>query len=182
MTSRTDRDPKNVCSLKPDFFTSSIQRNPSTGRDVPLSVSTILSQKDPDVVNPAKRRRSDRPDESLTGEDVPGQEAPDTINPPKRRGSARLNAILTGNDPGVLKNDGLFKWEDVQDIWEIKSSSNDLDKHRWWANLTLKASEVLRFQWHRQFVRGFLVCGTYLRMFFFQQIRCTSQPSGQLSE
>ncbi|KAH0555775.1 hypothetical protein GP486_006281 [Trichoglossum hirsutum] len=95
----------------PDFFTSSVQYNPSTERDDPFSFSTIIN---PHLFEP---RDTAKPD---------------------------------------------FAWEDVRDIWEFGASPEDYHD---WAKLMLKASEVLRLQWHREYVLAFLISGTYLRMF-----------------
>jgi Fungal protein kinase len=68
----------------------------------------------------------------------------------------------------VITNDGLFTWDDVQILWEVKSST-EINNSSVLSNLILKATEVLRYQSHRQFILGFLVCGTQLRMFRFDR-------------
>ena len=60
----------------------------------------------------------------------------------------------------VLTNNGSFMWGDVHSLWEVKSSA---DANR--TNIILKGTEVLRYQWRRNFVNGFLICGNQLRMF-----------------
>jgi hypothetical protein len=68
----------------------------------------------------------------------------------------------------LINGDGSFTYDDVKILWEIKSS-NELNKPKVIANMILKAAEVFRFQWHRQFVLGFLICGTSFRMFRFER-------------
>ncbi|KAI9856819.1 MAG: hypothetical protein M1813_008756 [Trichoglossum hirsutum] len=139
--------------LKPDFFTSRIVWDQAAGEYHPVSLSTVLHQaKNAPMISSAaepKPRRSDRIAERVTNVSVVTESTPAD------------NGLVT-------MNNGLFTWDDVQILWEIKSSK-EINKPDTLSNLILKATEVLRYQWHRQFVLGFLVCGTQLRMIRFDR-------------
>jgi Fungal protein kinase len=71
--------------------------------------------------------------------------------------------------PSVITNIGLFKWEDVQLLWELKSSSRHINSPAVLSDLVLKAIEVLHAQWDRRFVLAFLICGAEMKMFRFDR-------------
>ncbi|KAH0548210.1 hypothetical protein GP486_008073, partial [Trichoglossum hirsutum] len=138
--------------LKLDFFTSCVQQDPPTGCFHPVSLSTILqphrtSTSSADME--ANLRRSSRIAQLRI--DSHGHPQSDT----------------TETDT-VLANDKSFAWEDVRNFWELKSS-RQINSRGVWANMILKAAQILRFQWHRRFVLGFLVCGTQMRLFRFDR-------------
>src|SRR5437773_6032660 len=68
----------------------------------------------------------------------------------------------------ALTNKGSPAWEDVQILWELKSSQEPGHSEAL-GNLILKASEGFRFQWYRRFVLGFLVFGNQMKMFLFDR-------------
>ncbi|MCJ1348971.1 hypothetical protein MMC31_007204 [Peltigera leucophlebia] len=86
---------------------------------------------------------------------VPSQSTPtpqDTKHPVQDEKSLLLQPLL-------LKSDKCFGFKDVTEINITK----------WLKNLQLKAAEVLRFQFHRQYVIGFLVAGVKIRVAVFSR-------------
>src|SRR2546430_8120672 len=84
--------------------------------------------------------------------------------------SASVSAgISEESNSSCLTNSGIFTWDDVQLLWEIKSSSDEINNSKVLFNLILKATEVLRAQWHRRFVLAFLVCGKFMKMLRFDR-------------
>ena len=53
-----------------------------------------------------------------------------------------------------------FKWEDVRDALVLKSKSTEINSKEVLGNLVLKATHILRYQWHRRFFIGIIVAGT----------------------
>lgn len=87
-----------------------------------------------------------------------------TILPPRR--SDRL--VSDKASPGIIRNDkGVFAWDDVNVLLEIKSFWSAKNEQEILSNLVLKATEVLRFQWQRRYVLGILICGPRVRI-----VRC----------
>ncbi|KAI9861197.1 MAG: hypothetical protein M1813_005370 [Trichoglossum hirsutum] len=137
--------------LKPDFFTCN-----SSTRVLGLlrTLNPHTSELEPGVdTTSRKRRRSthlrNNQEEGSTSD--PGSASADTSSP-------------------VTRNEGFYNWEDVSVLWEVKNTREpNLDKRKEWGNLILKATEVLRYQWHRTFVLGFMVCGKQMRMFWFSR-------------
>ncbi|KAI9764385.1 MAG: hypothetical protein M1840_008523 [Geoglossum simile] len=111
--------------LEPDFFSTKVVFDSSTGTYAPESLSTLLHPLD-----------------------------------------GSQNASGSASAPFVLTNiKKTFATEDVITLWEIKSGDQtSAGFHSAYSNLITKATEVLRFQWQRLFVNGFLICGTQLRM------------------
>ncbi|KAI9765032.1 MAG: hypothetical protein M1840_007857 [Geoglossum simile] len=135
--------------LKPDFFTTKVKFDSSTGTYAPVSLSTLLHPVEAGPPNTPKIL----PDDALPG--------PTT---------GSRNPLSSTGAPMVLTSNGLFAWDDVHTLWEIKSGvQTAASNHKAWANIILKAVEVMRYQSHRVFVIGFLLCGTQLRMFRFDR-------------
>ncbi|KAI9853749.1 MAG: hypothetical protein M1813_001817 [Trichoglossum hirsutum] len=139
--------------LKPDFFTSLVEQDTITGEFRPISLSTILHHV--------------APSQSLLSGVDSGPRRSDRIA--SRPPSSSITLERDSSAP-VLKNNGLFTWDDVQVLWEVKSSK-DINNPQTLSNLILKAAEVLRFQWYRRFVLGFLVCGKQLKIVWLDRSR-----------
>ena len=87
-----------------------------------------------------------------------------TSLPPRR--SHRL--VSDKASPGVIRNDkGVFAWDDINVLLEIKSLWNAKNEQEILSNLVLKATEVFRFQWQRRYVLGISICGSRVRI-----VRC----------
>lgn len=71
--------------------------------------------------------------------------------------------------PLLLKSDKCFGFEDVGSLWELKSLTAEINITKWLKTLQLKATEALRFQFHRQYVIGFLVAGVKIRVAVFSR-------------
>ncbi|KAI9764027.1 MAG: hypothetical protein M1840_008903 [Geoglossum simile] len=138
--------------LKPDFFTSRIRYDDLTGDLAPLSLSTILQ--------PSPTALGDTP----TTQEHPRRSAR-LAQHPQRSYRDRSQGC---ESPPVLMNHRAFRWNDIQTIWEIKSNSQEINNRAVWASIVLKAAETMRHQWHRNFVLGFIACGTKLRL-----LRCS---------
>ncbi|KAI9779421.1 MAG: hypothetical protein M1839_007386 [Geoglossum umbratile] len=134
-----DREDENRSKgLKPDFFTTRVKHIGNCY--LPQSHSAFLNPIPPE----GKSRRSQK-------EMDPREQRPSTT-------------IL--QPEFLLYNNGSFTWEDVGVLWEVKSTlMSKIERREVWANMILKATEVLRYQWYRTFVLGFLVCGTEVCMF-----------------
>ncbi|KAI9762289.1 MAG: hypothetical protein M1840_001433 [Geoglossum simile] len=136
----------------PSFCTSRIQQIPQMEGWVPLSLSTVLrgvgvggSRVKPYCGSHLATRR--------LGVDVGGNGG---------NGGPSLRS-------SVIINTGLFAWEDVQLIWELKPSSDHINSHAVLSDLIHKATEILHAQWHRCFVLAFLVCGADMKMIWFDR-------------
>ena len=131
----------------PDLFSFQVEHDTPTGEFHPHSLSTIVYQVASSLPDSGEANRpcwSERP-HHITSRPTT---APVTLD--------------SDDSTSVLKNDRLFAWDDVQVLWEVKLS-NDINKPQTLSNLILKATEVLRFQWCRHFIIGFLVCGRKLK-------------------
>jgi hypothetical protein len=165
MSSRDDECEQEAAEdgLKPDYFTSRILKDSHTGAHLPLSLSTILQ--------PPGNLATATTAMSITNSPGPQQTFRQSSRESAQQSTAqskKSSTITQDCDSLVLANDGSFRWEDVRVLLELKSGNDDeatLDQHKEWGGLILKAMEVLRFQWYRKFVIGFLVCGTKMRMF-----------------
>ena len=67
----------------------------------------------------------------------------------------------------MLKPNKCFGYKDVRSLWELKSLTSKINITKWLKNLQLKATDVLRFQFHRQYVIGFLGAGVKIRVAIF---------------
>jgi hypothetical protein len=124
--------------LKPDFFTAKVRE--VAGDWAPVSLSTMMHGLDPMEEQQQQVRRSERI-------------------------AVRTGISGVSSFPAVLTNtSNRFTWDDPRTLWEIKSSADAINATHVLSNLILKATETLRFQWHRHFVLVFLICGTTLRM------------------
>lgn len=74
---------------------------------------------------------------------------------------------LCPNTPGDYLVDNStrdFAMENIGTILELKSRTSVINETRWLENLSIKATEVLRCQFHRRFILGFLVAGSKIRV------------------
>ena len=88
----------------------------------------------------------------------------------KKNLTLRRSDRLVANDasPGIICNDkGVFAWDDINVLLEIKSIWNAKNEQEILSNLILKATEVFRFQWQHRYVLGILICGSRVRI-----VRC----------
>ena len=186
---REDREETHRRGLKPDFFTSKVRYDLQAQKYLPSSISAILSPSPEPAVLDSSYPNSTSPATSSNPEPglkLPGPNSKSAHDLPIRMGfklpirkSPRLQEKDSGEQKGsasasrpttpsgpLLHNDGSFTWEDVQVLFEIKNiSMNRIDKRKVWGNMILKAAEVLRYQWYRKFVLGFLVCQGEVCMF-----------------
>lgn len=85
--------------------------------------------------------------------------------------SQKLSQLLT-NTPGddlVDNSTRDFAMENIGTIVELKSKTSMINETRWLENLNLKATEILRCQFHRRFILGFLVAGSKIRVVLFSR-------------
>ncbi|KAI9775324.1 MAG: hypothetical protein M1839_001308 [Geoglossum umbratile] len=151
--------------LKPDYFTSKI-RYDRHGRRLPGSYSAVLaSNSDPEPASPNPPSTGSTPAVDLSAWRKGGRLKKAKLSQETKLLQETRGSSSTSNPYSLLRNRGSFYWEDVQVLWEIKSHSMaGIDRRAVWGNLILKATEVLRYQWYRKFVLGFLVCGTDICM------------------
>lgn len=74
---------------------------------------------------------------------------------------------LCPNTPGDYLVDNStrdFAMENIGTILELKSRTSVINETRWLENLSIKATEVLRCQFHRRFILGFLVASSKIRV------------------
>lgn len=62
-----------------------------------------------------------------------------------------------------------FAMEDIRTVLELKSKTAAINESKCLENLTLKAAELLRYQFHRRFLLGFLVAGNKIRVILFSR-------------
>ncbi|MCJ1347295.1 hypothetical protein MMC31_005518 [Peltigera leucophlebia] len=86
----------------------------------------------------------------------------DTKHPVQEEKSPLLQPLL-------LKSENCFGFEDVRSLWELKSSTAEINITKWLKNLQFMAAEVLRFQFYRQYIIGFLVAGVKIRVAVFSR-------------
>ena len=85
--------------------------------------------------------------------------------------SKRLHEVLTNTSEADLANNAQkdFAMEDIRTLLELKSKTAAINESKWLENLTLKATELLRYQFHRRFILGFLVAGNKIRVILFSR-------------
>ncbi|KAH0562853.1 hypothetical protein GP486_002526 [Trichoglossum hirsutum] len=88
-----------------------------------------------------------------------------TVRIDPHTGKLSPHSLSTMLQPAEAREGSSFNWEDVRSLCEITSRRVNLNKPLEWGNLILKATEVLRFQWHRKFVIAFWIRGSKMRMF-----------------
>lgn len=71
--------------------------------------------------------------------------------------------------PLLLKSDKCFGFENVRSLWKYKSSTTKINITKWPKNLQLKEAEILRFQFHRQYVIGFWIADVKIRVAVFSR-------------
>lgn len=67
----------------------------------------------------------------------------------------------------MLKPNKYFGYEDIRSLWELKFLISKINITKWLKNLQLKAIDVLKFQFHRQYMIGFLVAGIKIQVAIF---------------
>ncbi|KAI9771014.1 MAG: hypothetical protein M1839_002982 [Geoglossum umbratile] len=155
MYARTDENSEDKV-FKPDFFTSKIRQG-----HLPGSYSAILDTKSdrsrlipalrilipsPILTPPHGRAISSRRNKSNKGPHLPrSQQAPQTP----------CSAIVIPFVGKMSRCSGKSR----------DCTRREADWRKLWGRLILKATEVLRYQWYRNFVLGFLVHGVCIRMF-----------------
>lgn len=59
--------------------------------------------------------------------------------------------------------------EDIRTVLELKSKTATMNESKCLGNLTLKAAELLSYQFHRRFILGFLVAGDKIRIILYSR-------------
>lgn len=85
--------------------------------------------------------------------------------------SKRLHEVLTNTLETDLANNAQknFAMEDIQTLLKLISKTATINESKCLENLTLKATELLRYQFHWRFILGFLVAGNKIRVILFSR-------------
>ena len=96
---------------------------------------------------------------------------PETISPPPMTWTAK------SNEASNEMQDHQFPmvtckypvWEIADSLWELKRGDSLIEDAKVYLDCALKATEVLRYQWSRQFIFYFLHCGKFMRLLRFDR-------------
>ena len=96
---------------------------------------------------------------------------PETISPPPMTWTAK------SNEASNEMQDHQFPmvtckypvWEIADSLWELKRGDSLIEDAKVYLDCALKATEVLRYQWSRQFICYFLHCGKFMRLLRFDR-------------
>lgn len=96
---------------------------------------------------------------------------PETISPPPVTWTAKFN------EESNEMEDCQFPiveckypvWEIADILWELKRGDSLIEDAKVYLDCALKATEVLRYQWSRQFIYYFLHCGKFMRLLRFDR-------------
>ena len=85
--------------------------------------------------------------------------------------SQKLRQLLANTSGDYLVDNSTrdFAMENIGTIIELKSKTSMINDTRLLENLNLKATEILRCQFHRRFILGFLVAGSKMRVVLFSR-------------
>lgn len=85
--------------------------------------------------------------------------------------SKNLHKALTNTSGTDLATNAQkdFAMEDIRTVVELKSKTIAINESKCLGNLALKAAELLRYQFHRRFILGFLVAGEKIRVILFSR-------------
>ncbi len=91
---------------------------------------------------------------------------PETIWPPPERWIAKSNEKSNGmrDHQFPIVECKYPVWEVADIFWDLKRSESLIGDVPVYLDCALKATEVLRYQWSRQFIYYFLQCGKFMRL------------------
>lgn len=80
--------------------------------------------------------------------------------------SKELYQVLTSTPGNDLADNAQkdFAMEDIRTILDLESKTASINESKCLDNLTLKATELLGYQFHRRFILGFLVAGNMIQV------------------
>lgn len=73
-------------------------------------------------------------------------------------------------------------WENVLDICSVKKDCGEAAKAEYFDECALWASEILRYQWNRQFVNVSFLCGAMLQFLRFDRSGCSASKEIDIKE